>query len=224
MTNPRDRSLPAASRPALAGFLLCGLLAAGLDGAETRSFQLAVFGGLHHQAAYGSDQDYIQGENDFPVTPAHRSGMIGLGLAYFFTPHFGLAYDGRFIRSARVTSRDPSDGDTLTFETNSHVAMTLDLVLELPLGRFRPYFAVGGGLDRMEARGERLTTALGHEIIIDDPAESGLLDPVLQAGGGLRVFLFKGLGLNLDGRYVVVLDRPSSLRGLSVGLGLAWRL
>jgi len=224
MTNPRDRSLPAASRPALAGFLLCGLLAAGLDGAETRSFQLAVFGGLHHQAAYGSDQDYIQGENDFPVTPAHTSGMVGFGLTYFFTPHLGLAYDGRFIRSARVTSRDPSDGDELTFETNRHFAMTLELVLELPLGRLRPYLAVGGGLDRIEARGERLTTALGHEIIIEDPTESGLLDPVLQAGGGLRLFLFKGLGLSVDGRYVVVLDRPSSLRGLSVGLGLAWRL
>lgn len=76
----------------------------------------------------------------------------------------------------------------------------------------------------MEARGERLTTALGHEIIIDDPAEGELLDPVLQAGGGLRVFLIKGLGLNLDGRYVVVLDRPSSLQGLSFAVGLALRL
>jgi len=109
----------------------------------------------------------------------------------------------------------PSDGDELTFETNRHFAMSLELVLEFPLGRFRPYLAAGGGLDRMEARGERLTTALGHEIIVEDPAESGLLDPVLQAGGGLRVFLFKGLGLNLDGRYVVVFDRPSSLQGLS---------
>jgi len=76
----------------------------------------------------------------------------------------------------------------------------------------------------MEARGERLTTALGHEIIVEDPAESGLLDPVLQAGGGLRVFLFKGLGLNVDGRYVVVFDRPSTLKGVSFGLGLALRL
>jgi opacity protein-like surface antigen len=213
-----------AGRTALAGFLFFGLGLAGLRGAETRSFQLTVFGGRHHLAAYGSDRDYVRGENDFPVTPAHSSGMFGFGLTYFFTPHFGIEYDGRFIRSSRVTSRDPSDGDELTFETNRHFAMSLELVLEFPLGRFRPYLAAGGGLDRMEARGERLTTALGHEIIVEDPAESGLLDPVLQAGGGLRVFLFKGLGLNLDGRYVVVLDRPSSLQGLSFGVGLALRL
>lgn len=219
----RIRRPRAAGRFVLTGVFL-GLVFAGLRGEETRNFQLAVFGGLHHQAAYGSDKDYLQGENDFPVTPAHTPGMVGFGLTYFFTPHFGIEYDGRFVRSSRVTSRDPSDGDTLTFETNRHFAMTLNLVLEVSLGRFRPYLAVGGGLDRMEARGERLMTALGHEVIVDDPAENGLLDPVLQAGVGLRVLFFKGVGLGLDGRYVLILDKPGSPRGLSFGLGLVVRL
>lgn len=224
MIRPRIPPRGVASLPTFTGVLLFGLLLAGLRGEETRNFQFAVFGGLHHQAAYGSDKDYIQGENDFPTTPAHTSGLAGFSLTYFFTPRFAVEYDGRFVRSSRVTSRDPSDGDTLTFETNRHFTMTLNLILELPLGRFRPYLALGGGLDRMEARGEHLVTALGHEIIVDDPAESGLIDPVLQAGGGLRALFFKGLGLSLDGRYVVILDKPSSLRGLSFSLGLALRI
>jgi len=223
MARPQDRRSRVAGRWGLAFVIVSGLLSASLRGEETRNFQLAVFGGLHHQAAYGSDQDYVRGENDFPVTPAHTAGMVGFGLTYFFTPHLGVEYDGRFVRSSPVTSRDPSDGDTLAFETNRHFTMTLNLVLGLPLGRFRPYLAAGGGIDRMEARGEQLTTALGHEIIIDDPAEGGLLDPVLQAGGGLLVLLFKGVGLSLDGRYVVIFDTPSSLGGLSFGLGLVAR-
>jgi len=47
-------------------FLLCVPLKA-----QNSRLTLSLFGGLSHVREYGSVDDYILGENDFPVTPSH---------------------------------------------------------------------------------------------------------------------------------------------------------
>ena len=45
-------------------FSLVGLA----DSAQAQKFQFSIFGGINHVFQYGSEENYVLGENDFPVT------------------------------------------------------------------------------------------------------------------------------------------------------------
>ena len=62
--------------------------------AQEKRFQLSLFGGASHVFAYGSEDDYIFGENDFPVTPSHTPLNFGLSFTLFLTDLFGIEIDG----------------------------------------------------------------------------------------------------------------------------------
>lgn len=57
---------------------------------QERKNILTVSGGLSNVFEYGSEEDYVLGENDFPVTPSHTP------------PCFGLAYTRCFARNLGV--------------------------------------------------------------------------------------------------------------------------
>ena len=48
-------------------------------------YQVSLFVGMNHIPQYGSADDYVLGENDFPVTPAHTP------------PNFGIRLDLRYV-------------------------------------------------------------------------------------------------------------------------------
>ncbi|MCJ7679875.1 MAG: hypothetical protein MUP70_04035, partial [Candidatus Aminicenantes bacterium] len=45
--------------------------------AEDGNIHVFIFGGANQHFASGSVDDYLQGSNDFPVTPAHRPVLFG---------------------------------------------------------------------------------------------------------------------------------------------------
>jgi hypothetical protein len=145
-------------------------------------------------------------------------------LSYAVKPWLAVEYDGRFVGSAAVVLRDPSDGDVLRCRSNRHFAFALTLLLRLPAGRVRPYLALGGGLDRMEAKEETVTTDLGQVISWPAPGEDALLAPLVQAGGGVEILVGKAFGVRLDGRYILILDDPADVRAVSATAGLFLRL
>ena len=41
-------------------------------------FQLSFLSGFNHVFEYGKEEEYVMGENDFPVTPSHT--LLSLGM------------------------------------------------------------------------------------------------------------------------------------------------
>ncbi len=54
-----------------------------------QKFQFSLFGGVNHVFTYGSEDDYVFGENDFPVMPSHTPGSFGTSFGLYFTKTSG---------------------------------------------------------------------------------------------------------------------------------------
>ena len=185
--------------------------------AGAQEFQLAFSGGINHVFEYGSLDDYAPGENDFPVTPAHTSSCFGLGFSYFFTGSLGIEVDGRYFLSSHVTLVDPSDDDTVDYTTGKHLAMTVNFVYRFSKGNFKPYFVLGGGIDKLFTKNTIYTSAYGYEIEFTAPDKT--LDPTADIGGGMQYLFRPNIGARLDARYIIIFAKPDNISSLNIMAG-----
>jgi len=192
------------------------LLFSGVTHAQ--KFQFSLFGGLNHVLEYGSEDDYIFAENDFPVTPAHTPVSFGVGFAVFLTNNIGVELDGRYTLSSKVTLQDPSDEDTLEYDTAKHYTITLNLIYRFLSGKFRPYVVLGGGIDKLLAEDKTYVSEYGYEIEFLTPEKT--IDPLVSLGGGVQYFFNDNLGIRLDFRYVVIFDDPDNVNNLNIVAGV----
>ncbi len=197
-------------------FFILALLGCFALGGENK-FQFSIFGGINNVFKYGSENDYVMGENDFPVTPAHKPASFGASIGYFFTDNIGIELDGRYYLSSKVTLEDSSDKDTVEVDTSRHYSMTLNLFYQLSGGNFRPYLVVGGGFDKISAKDEMYTSEYGYEIEFIAPETT--TDLLAQVGGGIQYFLSSSAGARLDVRYVLIFDDPDNISSLSIMAG-----
>jgi outer membrane protein W len=186
---------------------------------------LSIFGGAHYVLSYGSEDDYSPGENDFPVTPAHAAPVFGLSATHRLSGRLAAEIDGRFAPGSEVTLTDPSDGDTVKVDTLRRLTATVNVLLFLGRGAFRPYILAGAGADILVGAEEQtLTTELGYDVTFSPPEKK--VDPTVSAGFGALYFLGPSLGLRLDARYVLLPKSGSrpSIHGLSAAAGLTLRV
>ena len=183
-----------------------------------QDIQAYVFGGWYQVFEYGEEEDYVMGENDFPVTPSHASFNLGAALALFFTSRLGVELDVRYALPTEVTLVDPSDLDTVKIDTAKHYTLTLNLVYRVLGKRLTPYFLVGGGMDKLMAKEEIALSEYGYEIEFSPPAKT--TNTVANIGGGLEVFLLSNLGARVDVRYSIIFDDPHNQNSLNVTGGL----
>lgn len=205
--------------------LAAGLLfiaAAASAGAADRSFFLGFSGGLQRFPAYGTTAEYIRGENDFPVTPAHTAALAGFSFGRS-SGSFLFELDARWTFHGTVVLKDPSDGDSVSVSTAAHVSVVLNALYSPFRGAWRPFVEAGGGVDAYLARAETVTTAYGY--VIDRPAlrTADRFDPEAHCGGGVIVSLGAMLALRLGVRAVWIFDDPHPVRSLQAAGGLAWR-
>jgi len=189
---------------------------------QHRKFQVTIFAGMNHVFEFGSVDDYVLGENDFPVTPAHTPANMGMAFAYFFTNNIGVELDGRYTLSSKVTLEDPSDQDTVKIDTSRHYSVTLNFIINFLRGKFRPYLVAGGGVDKLLTKDETYTSEYGYEIDFLAPKKTS--DPVAQVGAGVCYYLAQSLGIRLDFRYVIIFDEPDNISNLNIVFGLFLRL
>lgn len=197
-------------------FFILALLGCFAYGGENK-FQFSVFGGVNNVFKYGSEDDYVMGENDFPVTPAHKPASFGASIGYFFADNIGIELDGMYYMSSKVTLEDPSDQDTVEVDASRHFSITLNLFYQLSGGNFRPYLMVGGGFDKLSAKDETYTSEYGYEIEIIAPEKT--TDLLAQVGGGIQYFLSSSAGARLDVRYVLIFDDPDNISSVSIMAG-----
>jgi hypothetical protein len=204
-----------------AAVLVFILTAAAAGGAE-RSFLIGVFAGAQRFPAYGSAAEYVRGENDFPVTPAHAAAMAGFSFGRVSGP-FLFELEARWTLPRAVVLNDPSDGDSVSVSTAAHVSMVLNALVSPLHGTWRPFVEAGGGVEAVLVRSETVTTAYGY--MIDRPAlrTADRFDPEAHLGGGLIVSLGEALALRFGVRAVWIFDDPHPVRSLQAAGGLALR-
>lgn len=183
-----------------------------------KKLQVSLFTGMNHVFEYGSENDYIPGTNDFPVTPTHCPPSFGAAFAFFFTNYLGIELDGMYVLSSKVTLVDPSDLDRVNVDSSKHYSVTLNVMYRFLKGSVRPYLGAGGGIDKLMARYyEAFTSEYGNEITFIPPEKTVSL--IAQLRAGIHYSLSKRLGLLMDIRYVVIFDDPYNVNSLNLILG-----
>ncbi|MFP4081735.1 MAG: outer membrane beta-barrel protein [Candidatus Aminicenantes bacterium] len=173
---------------------------------------------MNHHFPYGSEQDYVLGENDFPVTPGHTPFNWGAALAVLLGDNIGVELDGRYTLSSRLTLKDPSDQDTVEIDSSKHYAITLNFIYRFFEGRIRPYILAGGGIDKLLADPKTYASEYGYEIEFLPPEKT--TDPVVNIGAGTLFSLSPRLGVRLDVRYTIIFADPQNVNSLNATAGL----
>jgi outer membrane protein W len=194
---------------------------AGFASGQEKKTQLSFLAGFNHTFECGSEDDYLAGENDFPVTPAHTSPNISLCFGYFFKKNMGLELDGAINFRSRVRLEDPSDQDTVEINTSAHYSITLNFIYMFLGGNLRPYLIAGGGIDKLSVKDESYTSEYGY--VVEFSAPDRAIDPMANMGFGIYYFLNPRLGLRFDIRYGVIFADPNNINSLSVMAGASWR-
>lgn len=189
---------------------------------QGKEFQWSIFGGVNHVFKFGSDDDYVLGENDFPVSPAHTPTSLGMAFAYLLTNNIGIELDGRYTMSSEAVLEDPSDLDTVRTDTSKHYSVSLNFIFLFLSGKYRPYLVAGGGVDKILVKDETYTSEYGYEIDFLAPEKTS--DPLAQLGAGVFYYLAHNLGVRADFRYVLIFDEPNNISSLNIVFGLSLRL
>lgn len=185
---------------------------------------ISLFGSYNRYLQYGSVDDYTPGTNDFPVKPAHSILGLGGAIKVFVNNRMAFEIEGKFAASTKVKLEDPSDLDTLEMSTSTHFSVAANYVYQIQLNRLRPYFLVGGGVDKIFAKEEIYISEYGYEVFSDVPLESDLLDPLIQAGIGIQYFLNKDFGLRADVRYIRYFQSEHSINSITALFGIVFDL
>jgi len=201
----------------LFGFMSIILL---IQPALAEKYQMSLFVGMNHVFQYGSEGDYVLGENDFPVTPAHTPPNLGASLALYLKDNIALELDWRYTLSSKLTLVDPSDQDEVEIDSSKRHSITLNFIYRFLQGNVKPYIVVGGGLDKTLAKDQTYTTQYGFEV--DFLAPDKTIDPIANIGAGVQFFVRPNIVIRLDLRYVMIFARPDNLSGLNGVAGISF--
>jgi outer membrane protein W len=185
-----------------------------------QKYQVSLFVGMNHVFPYGSEEDYVLGENDFPVTPAHTPPNLGASFALYLKDNIALELDWRYTLSSKLTLIDPSDQDEVEIDSSKRHTLTLNFIYRFLRGNVRPYIVVGGGLDKIMAKDQTYTTKYGFEV--DFLAPDNTIDPLANIGAGMLFFVRPNIGIRLDLRYVMIFAEPDNLSGLNGVAGISF--
>ena len=202
--------------------IFVGVLFLIITGVNSQSLKIFAGGGINFVGKYGSVDDYIAGENDFPVTPSHRNSVITGSLSYTFYKNFGFLLKSSYHMRTSVSLEDPSDGDSVEVNTSPHFSLSLNLEYSFQTGRFQPFLYIGGGFDKLLAKDEVYTSSYGYEIVFLKPEKS--VDPMFNFGGGVDFKLFSSLFLRVRLEYTLIFSNSENIGSFETSAGLCLEL
>ena len=186
--------------------------------ADDVRFQISLLSGFNHVFEYGKEEEYVMGENDFPVTPAHTPLSLGITCDYFLGKNIGVGFSGRFFSGSDLILRDPSDDDAVQIDSSRHVSVTANLLYRFMDKKVIPYAVMGIGLDYLLAEEGTYTSTNGYSVDIIAPEKT--LDLLVTFGAGFDLFFSKSLGFRGDFRYLLLFSKPHYISNLNVMMGL----
>jgi hypothetical protein len=179
-----------------------------------------VFGKGNFIGSSGSSDDYVEGENEFPIVSAYKNYGVGFGLSFGKVVFAGI--EGHYNLSGKATLTDPSDNDTVEVNTYKNASGIFTLGVNIVRNQtVRLYINGGVGVRyNLDAEIQTYTSELGYEVEIEPPEKKFLLEAF--GGLGLELYLSQTTGLFFNGRYSYVdLDDPQM--AIVVLAGLVYR-
>lgn len=172
--------------------------------------QVCLRGGLNWFSVNGTENDYLAGSNDFPVTPAYQAPAFGFGCAFFFSRSLAVGLDFDYALSTSVALRDPADGETIKADTPAGLVVAINLFQYFDLSReMRWFICLGVGGEYRMAKDREYMTDLGSRILISAPEKQ--ISPLVAAGLGGQYMFFPGMGITLECRAAYVFRDSAQL-------------
>lgn len=161
------------------------------------------FGTLAAVQEMGSVSDYVAGENDFPVTPAHLEYGGGVGAMLNLAPQLALQVTGEYLFGADVDKTDPTDGETYIYRTYDNINLLGSLMLKFG-GSPQFFVTAGGGMNILKPYNDKDDTgSLGSIILIRAPDKK--TNPMLVLGGGMMFNIGSGF-FKVEALYSMIFD------------------
>lgn len=179
-----------------------------------------VFGKGNFIGSSGSADDYLEGENEFPLVSAYKNFGAGFGLAFGKVVFAG--FEGHYNLSGKATLSDSSDNDTLEINTYRYATGLFTLGVNLVRNQTVRLFINGGGGVRynLDAETQTYTSELGFAVEIEPPEKELLFEAF--GGLGFELYLSRTTGLFFSGRYLYV-DFDDPQMAVVVLAGLVYR-
>lgn len=179
-----------------------------------------VFGKGNFIGSLGSRDDYLEGENEFPLVSAYKNYGAGFGLSFGKLVFVG--FEGHYNLSGKATLTDPTDDDTLEVNTYKYVSGMFTLGVNLVRNNaLRLYINGGGGVRyNLDAETQTYISELGFGVEIEPPEKKYLLEAF--GGAGLELYVSQSTGLFFNGRYSYV-DFDDPQMAIVVLAGLVYR-
>lgn len=179
-----------------------------------------VFGKGNFIGSSGSRDDYLEGENEFPLVSAYKNFGAGFGLTFGKLVFAGI--EGHYNLSGKATLTDPSDDDTLEINTYKYLSGIFTLGVNLVRNNtMRLYINGGGGVRyNLDAETQTYISELGFGVEIEPPEKKYLLEAF--GGAGLELYVSQSTGLFFNGRYSYV-DFDDPQMAIVVLAGLVYR-
>jgi hypothetical protein len=180
-------------------FLGCLVLLSTLGYGDSHFY---VFGKGNFIGSSGAVDDYLEGENEFPLVDSYKNFGAGLGLTFGKVVFVG--FEGHYNLSGKATLTDPSDDDRLEISTYKFASGLFILGVSLVRNQTVRLFINGGGGVRynLDAETKTYTSELGFAVEIEPPEKRFLFE--VFGGAGLELYVSQSTGLFFNGRFSYV--------------------
>jgi hypothetical protein len=164
----------------------------------------------------GSNNDYIAGENDFPVTPAHNEFGLGCALMFNLSDKIAIQLAGDYLFGTEVNKEDPSDGEIIKYRTYDNINLLGSVMVKF--GKKNQFFAsCGGGLNILNPYADKEVEGSLESLIIISAPDSKV-NLMASLGGGAIVTLKKSI-LKIEVLYNMIFNSKKNSILLRMGIG-----
>jgi hypothetical protein len=183
---------------------------------KNKKVVILINGLLGYNLKAGSDNDYIPGENDFPMTPAYTGLGLGCGLMFNLSDRIALRVTGDYILGSEVEKKDPSDDETVKYRTYDSINILGGMIYRF--GIKQRFFASGGaGFNILNPYADKEAEgSLGSVVIISAPDSK--INLMASIGGGI-IFPLKKSILKIEALFNLIFETGKNSILLRMGIG-----
>jgi hypothetical protein len=150
---------------------------------DHKKLNILFYGAFSSAQEMGNYDEYLAGENDFPVTPSHGEVGLGMGVIWNLSRRAAVKFSGDYLLGAEVKKEDPSDMETCTYRTYDNINLIGSGIIRF--GEVTQFFiSPGAGINMLVPYGDtQKTGSLGSIIVIEAPAKK--IHPLMAFGAGV---------------------------------------
>jgi hypothetical protein len=183
---------------------------------KNKKTYILVHGVFNLAQEMGSNDEYVPGENDFPVTPAHNEYGVGCGVMVNLSNKFAIRLSGDYLQGAEVEKEDPSDGETIMYRTYNNINVLGSVIFKFG-GKTRFFISCGAGINILSPYADKeVAGSLGSIIMLRAPDSK--TNPMASFGGGV-ILNMKKIIFKIEALYTKIFKYQKNSILLRLGFG-----